>query len=74
MIKNLKKIWANHSVFQDNNTKENFWVRIRWHNKILKEWITYIKLLRGDLRNLNVHIDDIEIMTQILSEYYKNML
>ena len=31
-----------------------------------KEWITNNKPLRGDIRNLNVHIDNSEMMTRIL--------
>ena len=32
-----------------------------------KEWITEIKLIRGDLKKLDWHIDDSEMMTHILS-------
>ena len=32
-----------------------------------KNWITVLELLRGYLQNLEVHIDDSEMMTHILS-------
>ena len=32
-----------------------------------EEWITELKVLRGDLRKLGVIIDDVEVMTHILS-------
>ena len=31
-----------------------------------EEWISEIEILRGDLQNLNIHIEDSEMMTHIL--------
>ena len=32
-----------------------------------KEWITELEIFRGDLQKLNVHIDDSEMISSVLS-------
>ena len=67
MDETFRKIWANHSGFQENNGQEIDKCKIDYVTRKQNEWITKIELLRGDLQKLDIQIDNPEIMSHILS-------
>ena len=83
--RDLKKVWVNISRKFEPTTgtsktklrKIYAMCKLDDVTRDPKEWITEIELFRVDLQNLDVHIDDSEMMTHILSnlpEAYYNIV
>ena len=68
MDKIIKKIWFKNRVLLDNTTQEICKIELDYVTRDFEDWITEIELLRGDSQKLGVIIDDIEMMTHILSD------
>ena len=70
-------ILANERSIQDKITEEIRKTRVRLCQKNPEDWITQLELLRDNLRKLGVIIDDVKMMTHILSnltEEYENIV
>ena len=72
MYKTFKENLCQQRGFQDKTTQKISKWELYNVTRNPEEWITYIELLRGDLQKTDVHTDELEIMTHVLSNLQNN--